>query len=51
VDVLNAQQQLFSAKRDLYKARYAYLVSRLKLKSAAGTLAEGDLQQVNQWLK
>ncbi|MFA5241427.1 MAG: TolC family outer membrane protein [Sulfuricella sp.] len=51
VDVLNAQQQLFSAKRDLYKARYAYLVSRLKLKSAAGTLAEDDLQQVNQWLK
>ncbi len=51
VDVLNAQQQLFSAKRDLYKARYTYLVSRLKLKSAAGTLAEGDLQQVNQWLK
>ena len=51
VDVLNAQQQLFSAKRDLYKARYAYLVSRLKLKSAAGTLAEDDLQQGNQWLK
>ena len=51
VDVLNAQQQLFSAKRDLYKARYTYLVSRLKLKSAAGTLAEDDLQQANQWLK
>ncbi|MBZ0104864.1 MAG: TolC family outer membrane protein [Sulfuricella denitrificans] len=51
VDVLNAQQQLFSAKRDLYKARYAYLISRLKLKSAAGTLAEDDLQKVNQWLK
>lgn len=51
VDVLNAQQQLFSAKRDLYKARYGYLLSRLKLKSAAGTLAEDDLQQVNQWLK
>lgn len=51
VDVLNAQQQLFSAKRDLYKARYAYLISRLKLKSAAGSLAEEDLQQVNQWLK
>ena len=51
VDVLNAQQQLFSAKRDLYKARYSYLLSRLKLKSAAGTLAEYDLQQVDQWLK
>lgn len=51
VDVLNAQQQLFSAQRDLYKARYSYLLSRLKLKSAAGSLAEDDLQQVNQWLK
>jgi outer membrane protein len=51
VDVLNAQQQLFSAKRDLYKARYSYLLSRLKLKSAAGSLSEDDLQQVNQWLK
>ena len=51
VDVLNAQQQLFSAKRDLYKARYSYLLSRLKLKSAAGALTEDDLQQVNQWLK
>lgn len=51
VDVLNAQQQLFTAKRDLHKARYGYLLSRLKLKSAAGTLAEDDLQQVNQWLK
>lgn len=51
VDVLNAQQQLFGAKRDLYKARYNYLLSRLQLKSAAGTLAEDDLLQVNQWLK
>lgn len=51
VDVLNAQQQLFTAKRDLHKARYGYLLSRLKLKSAAGMLTEDDLQQVNQWLK
>ncbi len=51
VDVLNAQQQLYSTKRDLYKARYSYLLSRLRLKSAAGTLAEDDLQQVDQWLK
>jgi outer membrane protein len=51
VDVLNAQQQLFTAKRDLYKARYSYLLSRLKLKSAAGTLTEDDLLQINQWLK
>lgn len=51
VDVLNAQQQLFTTKRDLHKARYGYLLNRLKLKSAAGTLVENDLQQINQWLK
>ena len=51
VDVLNAQQQLYSAKRDLYKARYAYLVSGLQLKAAAGILGEEDLEEVNRWLK
>lgn len=47
VDVLNAQQQLFSAKRDLSQARYAYIMNRLKLKAAVGTLSEADLEQVN----
>jgi len=51
VDVLNARQQLFSAKRDLSQARYNVILSQLKLKQATGTLAEEDLQQVNQWLE
>ncbi len=51
VDVLNARQQLFSAKRDLSQARYNVIMSQLKLKQATGTLAEEDLQQVNQWLE
>lgn len=50
VDVLNAQQQLFSAKRDLLQARYTYLLSTLKLKSAIGMLSESDLVEVNQRL-
>ena len=50
VDVLNAQQQLFSAKRDLLQARYTYLLSTLKLKSAIGMLNEGDLAEINQRL-
>lgn len=50
VDVLNAQQQLFSAKRDLSQARYAYIMNQLKLKSAVGTLGEADLEQVNSLL-
>lgn len=50
VDVLNAQQQLYSAKRDLYKARYDYLVSELKLKAASGSLTDSDLEAVNRAL-
>ena len=36
LDVLNAQQQLYSTRRDLYQAQYNYLVSQLRLKAAAG---------------
>lgn len=50
VDVLNAQQQLISTRRDYAQAVYAYTVNVLKLKAAAGTLAEADLAFVNQWL-
>jgi outer membrane protein len=50
VDVLNAQQQLFSAKRDLLQARYNYLVSIIRLKSASGLVAEADLLDINQQL-
>lgn len=51
VDVLNAQQQLFSTRRDLAQATYTYLVSLLRLKAAVGTLTEADLGQVNAWLE
>jgi outer membrane protein len=50
IDVLNAQQQLFSTKRDLSKARYDTLVNGLRLKAAAGTLTEEDIEAVNRLL-
>ena len=50
VDVLNAQQQLYSARRDLAQARYNYILSQLRLRAAVGTLGEPDLAQVNEWL-
>ena len=50
VDVLNAQQQLFTARRDLSQARYNYILNQLKLKSAAGVLRDEDVEQVNRWL-
>jgi outer membrane protein len=50
LDVLNAQQQLFSTRRDLYQAQYNYLLSQLRLKQSAGSLGEEDLNKVNQAL-
>lgn len=51
IDVLNAQQQLYSTRQSLAKARYDTIVNGLKLKSAAGTLKEEDVVQVNGLLK
>lgn len=47
IDVLNAEQQVYSTKRDLAKARFDTLLAQLKLKAAVGSLGEDDLQQVN----
>ena len=51
VDVLNAQQLLFSARRDLAQARYNYIASFLRLIAAAGELDEEDLKRINGWLE
>jgi outer membrane protein len=50
IDVLNAQQQLFVARRDLFRARYDVLVGRLALKAASGELTPASLQAVNDLL-
>ena len=42
-DVLNAEQQLYGAMRDLMKARVDAVMQGLKLKAAAGILQELDL--------
>jgi outer membrane protein len=51
VDVLNAEQQLAAAQRDLAQAVYSTIVNQLKLKAAVGKLAEADLADVNILLK
>jgi len=51
IDVLNAQQQLFSTRRDLAVARYNAILNHLRLKAAAGTLREEDLEEVNRALQ
>jgi outer membrane protein len=50
VDVLNAQQLLFSARRDLAQSKYNYILSLLRLEGAIGDLTENDIVAVNQWL-
>ncbi|MEQ1916196.1 MAG: TolC family outer membrane protein [Gallionella sp.] len=50
LDVLNAQQQLYATRRDLYQAEYNYLGNMLRLKAAVGNLDEADLAKVNQAL-
>ena len=50
IDVLNAQRQLYSTRRDLSRARYDTILNGLRLKSAAGSLREADLIPVNNLL-
>jgi outer membrane protein len=50
IDVLNAQQQVFQTQRDLARARYDTILNSLRLKSAAGSLTEADVEAVNRLL-
>ncbi len=50
VDVLIAEQRYFQAQRDNSTARHTYIVDHLRLKAAAGVLADTDLRAVNQIL-
>jgi outer membrane protein len=51
IDVLNAQQQLYSTERDLALARYNTILNNLRLKASAGTLREEDLEEINRALR
>lgn len=50
LDVLNAEQQLYAAKRDLTVARYDTLLQGLRLKAATGVLSLLDLVAINDML-
>ncbi len=50
IDVLNAQQQLYAAQRDLSKARYDTLLASLKLRASVGSLQTNDLDTVSRLL-
>ena len=50
MDVLDAQRELLRARRDFARSRYDYLLDTLRLKQAAGILAETDLALINNLL-
>jgi outer membrane protein len=51
MEVLNAEQQLYTAQRDWHKARAETLVQGLRLKAANATLGEADLAAINDMLE
>lgn len=50
-DVLDATQNLYSAKESLSAARFNYIMSRLQLLYVQGDLTVQDIEQVNNGLK
>ncbi len=51
LDVLDAQRDLFRARRDLLVASYTYILNLLRLKRAAGIVNKNDLALINRWLR
>ena len=49
LDVLNAEEQLFTARRDLAQARYDYLNAYMQLRYRAGVLSVDDLETVARY--
>jgi protease secretion system outer membrane protein len=45
LDLLNAQQQLYTSQRDLAQARYSYLIGLVRLRAAAGTLDADSVRE------
>lgn len=51
IDILNAEQQLYQAKRDLAQATFTYLLSWITLKADAGVLSEEDIAAMDRAFK
>jgi len=51
LDLLNAQQQLFTAQRDLAQARYGYLLALLRLRASAGMIGETDIREIGAYFR
>jgi outer membrane protein len=50
IDLLNAQQQLYSTEKDLAAARYNLILAILQLKASVGSLSAQDLVNIDGYL-
>jgi outer membrane protein len=51
IDVLNAQNQVAVAERDLARSVYDTIIAQLRLKAAAGILGDEDVRLINALLE
>ncbi|MDR2261639.1 MAG: TolC family outer membrane protein [Azoarcus sp.] len=51
LDILIAEQNLATARRDLNRGRYQYVLSRLRLLALVGRLNEEEIGRFNSWLE
>ncbi|RTE66516.1 transporter [Amphritea opalescens] len=51
VDVLQAEQQLYTAQRDYADARFEYIQNLFNFKQQIGTLSPDDVIGLDQWMK
>jgi len=50
-DLIKAQEDEFSAKKDLAIAKYNYIKNRIRFMHAIGSIGEENLHEVNNWLE
>lgn len=50
-DVIKAQQDEFSAKKDFAQAKYSYIKNRIRFMHAIGSIGEENLEEINGWLE
>ena len=51
LDLLSAQEQLFTSQRDLAQARYTYLIATLRLRALAGNIGSSDIRGIAAYLR
>ena len=49
--VLDAERDLYAVRRDAAQARYDYLLNMVRLKQAAGTLGEDDIERMSRMMR